>query len=228
MKSLSGVKKKIIYLDQCLLSRMVKMLDPDFPEHRKANPSFDFDFVRTSFEKLHRLVKLQLVACPHSPFHRSESTVLDPAKPAGFTQHKRIWELLSGRASFTTADAIRNAQLLRKAKACFEGISTVDLCSSDALNDNAFEWPESKFRVTLKWPASDQEIVENRQQTERYRRGIAELYAKWREQKPSFAALHKAELRVLGQLTRSFFIKSLEMRNKMCVEMSRRRQSLAI
>lgn len=213
MKALSDVQKKIIYLDQCLLSRMVKMLDPDFPEYRRVNLSFDFEFVHAAFDKLHRLVKLQLVVCPHSPFHRSESTVLDPAKPAGFTQHKRIWELLSGRASFTAANAIRNAQLLRKAKAWLEGIPTVDLCYRDALNDNAFEWPDSKFRVTLKWPASEHEIDENRLQIERYRQKIPGLYAKWREQRPSFATLYEAELRAFGQLTRHFFIKFLEMRS---------------
>ena len=55
MKSPSGVSKKIIYLDQCLLSRMVKMLDPDFPQERKNQPGFDLSFVRDAFGKLHRL-----------------------------------------------------------------------------------------------------------------------------------------------------------------------------
>ncbi|MBK8093422.1 MAG: hypothetical protein IPK32_15945 [Verrucomicrobiaceae bacterium] len=214
MKSLSGVKKKIIYLDQCLLSRMVKMLDPDFPESRKLQPSFDLGFVRAAFEKLHQLVKLQLIVCPESPFHRLESSILDPEKPAAFAQHKRVWELLSGRTSFHYWDSIRNAQVIECADAWLGGASVSGINQIHAVTGRLHDWPKNKFNITLNWYPSVEEKEGNKNQGEHYRKKISSLYAGWLRDKPSFRTMYEKELRALGDSTRQLYIKVLGLRLK--------------
>jgi len=69
---LPQLDKKLIYLDQFVISNMMKELDPDRPATAKGIKG---GFYRTIFEKLDRLSKLQLVVCPDSPVHDSESVV---------------------------------------------------------------------------------------------------------------------------------------------------------
>jgi len=70
--ALPPLRKKRIYLDQFVVSNMMKELDPDRPEGKKG---FNGGFYRKIFEKLDRLSKLQLVVCPDSPIHEDESIV---------------------------------------------------------------------------------------------------------------------------------------------------------
>lgn len=58
------------------------------------------------FEKLDVLVKLQLIVCPDSTFHRDESLMYD------FTSLKRMYEQLSSGASFRDPATIRRFQIV--------------------------------------------------------------------------------------------------------------------
>ena len=69
---LPSLDKKIIYLDQFVISNMMKELDPDRPAEQKGIKG---GFYRTVFERLDRLTKLQLVVCPYSPIQDYESLV---------------------------------------------------------------------------------------------------------------------------------------------------------
>ena len=55
--------KKVVYLDQFVISEIVNAIDPP-----RVDP-----FWRQVFEALERVSKLQLVVCPWSPIHRDES-----------------------------------------------------------------------------------------------------------------------------------------------------------
>jgi hypothetical protein len=65
--ALTEIKKRIIYLDQFVISNMMKELEP-------ANTNAH-SFYRPLFEKLDRLSKLQLIVCPDSPIQDYESAV---------------------------------------------------------------------------------------------------------------------------------------------------------
>ena len=71
---LPKLRKRIIYLDQFVISNVMKELDPDTPAHSKGIKG---GFYRTVFERLDRLSKLQLIVCPSSPLHDNESLVDD-------------------------------------------------------------------------------------------------------------------------------------------------------
>ena len=69
---LPAIKKTIIYLDQFVLSNMMKELDP--------SKEYAHGFYRTLFEKLDRLSKRQLIVCPDSPIQDYESVVDTPIR----------------------------------------------------------------------------------------------------------------------------------------------------
>lgn len=85
---LPDLKKTVIYLDQCILSSMIKSLHPD--RENKPDP-----FYLEAFKLLDRLSKLQLIVCPDSEFHEDES--IFSMYPA---EHKRVYELLSHGISY--------------------------------------------------------------------------------------------------------------------------------
>jgi hypothetical protein len=215
MKSPSGVSKKVIYLDQCLLSRMVKMLDPNFPEHRKLRPEFDLDFVKAAFGKLHRLVKLQLAVCPESPFHHDESSLLDSAKPAAFAQHKRAWELLSCDTSFRTDSDIRNEQVVLCATSLPEDSTIHNWDVSQAIEGDLDSWPDSRIQITLNCRPNKEEIDANRDLSMRYREKISGLYDVWRKEKPTFDQVFERECKALGQCIIQLLAESVVLRQKM-------------
>ena len=70
---LPRLAKKMIYLDQMMLSGIAKELDPVW---RKKTQRSD-GFWRKTFDQIDRLVKLQLIVCPESPIHEVESSYDD-------------------------------------------------------------------------------------------------------------------------------------------------------
>ena len=70
---LPPLAKKMIYLDQMMLSGIAKELDPIWREKTQRRD----DFWRKAFDQIDRLVKLQLIVCPDSPIHEVESSYDD-------------------------------------------------------------------------------------------------------------------------------------------------------
>ena len=69
---LPPLSKKVIYLDQFALSNMAKELDSSSASKRQHYHS---NFYLELFKQLDRLGKLQLIICPQSNIHFSESVV---------------------------------------------------------------------------------------------------------------------------------------------------------
>jgi hypothetical protein len=82
---------------------MVKALDPANPRHADA---VDNPFWFTLFERLERVVKLQVAICPYSDVHRHESMLSGFFEPL-----KRMYEQISHGVSFEPTDEIAHRQL---------------------------------------------------------------------------------------------------------------------
>lgn len=89
---LPQLNKKVIYIDQFAISNMMKFLNPATKSHKKVK---DDIFWGKLFEQLHTLCKLQLIICPDSDMHETESLLAPNYEPL-----KRIYELLSHGISF--------------------------------------------------------------------------------------------------------------------------------
>ena len=68
--ALPDIKKKILYLDQFVISNLIKLLDKSHPSHKKikADP-----FWESLFIKLEAASKSQAIVCPDSFYHKDES-----------------------------------------------------------------------------------------------------------------------------------------------------------
>ena len=88
---LPSLQKRLIYLDQMVLSNIAKALDPVWRETRGDQDPFWLDL----YERLERLVKLQVVVCVESPIHDQESSVTPYADTL-----RRLREYLSAKVEF--------------------------------------------------------------------------------------------------------------------------------
>lgn len=100
--ALPKLNKKIIYLDQFAISNMMKVLNPQTKANKKGIDGF---WLRL-FEKLYSLSRLQLIVCPDSEYHDSESQVT-----AYYKELKRMYKLLSHGKTFYDKETIKNFQL---------------------------------------------------------------------------------------------------------------------
>lgn len=84
--------KKVLYLDQFVLSNMAMSLDALWQAERNNTPP---PIWLRLFGALDRAVRLQLPVCPVSRIHEQESIV-----PPHFAMVRRIYEHLSGEVEF--------------------------------------------------------------------------------------------------------------------------------
>ena len=100
---LPHISKKIIYIDQFALSYMVRAIHPDM---KATGNSYADNFWVNMYQKLDRLIKMQIIICPQSSFHLQESVV------SNFFEHlEKMYHLLSRGAKFANQDNIRKIQI---------------------------------------------------------------------------------------------------------------------
>jgi hypothetical protein len=138
----------IIYLDQNILSNMLRVLDPSTSDQKLKNMKAQkhLEFYTRVFEKIHRLSKLHLLVCPHSPMHYDESVV----SPPDFTKLKRLYELLSHGVTFINSDQIRNMQLCDRAvQYCARSISLINEVTREQVAHGKLNVWRDWLRITL-------------------------------------------------------------------------------
>ena len=109
---LPPVRKKIIYLDQYVVSNLMKLDNPTLQRTDKlaANP-----FWQELRDLLTELRDLQLIVCPDSTSHVSESRI----SPFN-AELKKTYEHLSGGITFNSFSDISNSQIGELARAWSE------------------------------------------------------------------------------------------------------------
>ncbi len=138
---LPPLKKKIIYLDQFVISDLMKLRNASAAGHDKvlADP-FWADLNALLFQLRH----LQLICCPHSESHEQESRI------SGFNpQLKQVYEALSGGISFHSFQAIEINQIAELARAwAAESQPTFNYDPRRVLSRNPDQWSE-RYRMTF-------------------------------------------------------------------------------
>lgn len=101
---LPEVKKKIIYLDQFVVSNLIKLLDVDHPSHARV---LSDPFWKELFIKLEKASKSQLIVCPDSFYHRDESL----SGNIDFRLLKRMYEHFSSGKTLYPSAVVQRHQL---------------------------------------------------------------------------------------------------------------------
>lgn len=146
---LSPLKKRIIYLDQFVISNMMKELDPT--NARAAG------FYRSLFEKLDRLSKLQLIVCPYSPIQDHESIV-----DSRYEKIRAVFRQLSHGISFLDPKTLLHADIAQAFRSWISGNPSEPVVDRRfALTKNPDVW-QSEYRIDLNltMPGLSQELKE--------------------------------------------------------------------
>lgn len=186
---LPRLAKKLIYLDQCCISNMMKALHPD--TRRKV----DLYWVEL-FSKLDRLSKLQLIVCPSSGMHQQES-LLSPF----FQALQRMYKHFSHNVDFHGHETIKRFQLQAHLKNWLIGKKEqpVDLDVSRVLSGSLTTW-NSRFVVSVNRSFDPSMIEEMRKQRDATHEAIAAVFERWREEgHRAFWDWHEEETLAFGR-----------------------------
>jgi len=170
---LPPLDKKVIYLDQFVISNMMKAINDKLGKKQKV----DKTYLRL-FEKLDRLVKLQLIICPDSEFHREESLL------SFYTVLKRMYEQLSHGISFYDSTTIRRFQLCEDFKSYIKDeqcdwVKCLDV--DDLLHGDRNEW-QGRLIISIKSKIDQKEIDIFRKRRLEIHNNFNSIFETWKKQ----------------------------------------------
>lgn len=137
---LPKLQKKIIYLDQFVISNLMKLENPATKGHTTvaADP-----FWRELHDLLFQLRQLQMICCPDSGSHEEESRT----SPLN-AELKKTYEALSGGITFKAFDSIKSEQIGELALAWSEGREPAfDFKPRGILSSDPNEWNKRFYIV---------------------------------------------------------------------------------
>lgn len=174
--SLPELHKKIIYLDQFVISEMMKAVNDKLGKKDKVDP-----FYLALFEKLEILTRAQLVTCPDSHFHKEESL-----SSKYYEALKQMYEHLSDGATFYDKETIHRFQIQERYKSyrnkrsyTFKPKTETVIHSSRGLHS----WRD-KLRISVDFKIKDEEIDEVRKVKSKTHSDIADIFNnRWKLEK---------------------------------------------
>ena len=182
---LPPLNKKIVYLDQMILSNMAKTLDPEWGKQR---PQQDGYWAR-AFDALDRALKLQLIVCAYSRTHERESVVLPH-----FQVLRRLYEHLALGMELEWHTRIHYLQLTHAFRQKLHG-EKVDyglIPRERVLHGDLTAWAE-RIRVSVNWSAAYPDPEEVRRTRTRSGKAFETTFARWASEKKSFPEVYKFE-----------------------------------
>ncbi len=137
---LPELRKRIIYLDQFVVSNLMKLDNPGVKGHERVVVQ---PFWRELRDLLFQLRQLQMICCPDSSSHEEESRISQYN-----AQLKKTYEALSGGIVFKSFDSIKSQQIGELARAWSERREAeYDFDPRRVLSGNPNEWNE-RFYMT--------------------------------------------------------------------------------
>lgn len=190
---LPELNKKVIYLDQLVISNMMFAINPNVSKSKKNKLEIYWDEL---FNKLDRLVKLQLIVCPKSSLHAEESLM-----SKYYEQIKSMYNLLSGGTKFEHLKTIESKQILDHARNWISGNNKNSFLAkkSDVLHGDINGW-QDKIIVTVDFQRSEDMVEQIRTDRELVHEGLLELFKLWQNDKGmSFEDRYEHERKEYGK-----------------------------
>lgn len=208
--TLPEIKKKIVYLDQFLISNMAKALDKNARGHKTviAQP-----FWLEVYKKLDRLFTLNLVICPDSTFHTDESLLSgDPS----YESLKKVYERLSNGCTFYDHHTILRFQVQEHFENYINGIpqKPLELEVDNIVHGHLHEWL-GRIRVGVNMRPYEGKLEAVHEERNRQYEALKEVFARWQQEKgKAFIEWFNEEAYAFGKstiLAHQKFIKKQEM-----------------
>lgn len=200
---LPEIKKKVIYLDQFVISNIAKALDPESKghQHTLANP-----FWLEAYRKIDHLSKLQLLICPDSHFHHDESLLSgDPP----YDSLRDLYEHLSNGCTFFDYNTILRHQLGR----CFwaylnEQDRDLKFNAEHVVSGHLHEW-YGRLRISVNSSPREGEADEIRKLREQQYQELVRVFEQWKSAKTPYGQSFMEEATAWGRGTIEIFARYL-------------------
>lgn len=182
---LPPLKKEILYLDQFVVSEIMKLRTVDAKGHQSVAAEPFWAELAALLEKLGRL---QLICCPDSGEHQNES-LLSPFYQA----LKQTYESFSGGISFHPSSEIKREQIAALARSWANGKDPdFDFDADEIVHGDLHGWNDRIYIVTnlnyAQW------IDDIRRQREQTHAGITDVFNRvWKVQKHDFDHWYELE-----------------------------------
>lgn len=175
--ALPEIKKKILYLDQFVISNLIKLLDKSHPSHKKIKSD---SFWEELFIKLEKASKSQAIVCPDSFYHKDESLTGN----INFKLMRRLYEYFSSGKTLYPSIIIEKNQIVQHFEGWLENKKVVfDFDPQNiAFERNLHSWSVG-LRISVGGNPYPGEI-ENLQKTNAMtREQLKDVWTRWQNEK---------------------------------------------
>ncbi|MDB4913079.1 MAG: hypothetical protein JWM95_723 [Gemmatimonadetes bacterium] len=174
---LPSLQKRLIYVDQMVLSNIAKALDPVWRETRGEQDSFWVEL----FKGLERLVKMQLAVCVESPIHDQESAVTPYAATL-----RRLREYLSEKVEFHSPIVVLQHQLHNALRSVEANVPvTLDTYlgagARDVTDGRLDQWAD-RLQISVNFARSGDDIESYRRSRDQAGNAMEHIWARWATQ----------------------------------------------
>lgn len=186
---LPPLEKKLIYLDQMVLSGIAKEIDPVWRGKTRRGDAVWLEV----FDQIDRLVKLQLIVCPNSPIHEVESSYDDRYESV----LRRLYKHLANGVSLHFPHEVRMAQVSEAFEAWFEdrGPDWSRITREHVIRGDLDRWSDH-LSVTAHLGHLPGEIESRRESRDRAHKALRQLWETWAsENEVSFKDRFRTERR---------------------------------
>lgn len=183
---LPEVQKTVVYLDQNAFSTLFNVRSGG--RLPKGHEEFSEEFHRLSQRALH----LQQVVFPHSDIHHGETIVFHESQAL-----RQAYEIMGGDARLIDTHEVELMQTIEIATARLEGrLPNLTFDVDEVLTRDRNQWlPDMHITVNADYGRFAPALRRSR---DRAHEAMAELVAKWADEKPSFETVLKRELAAYG------------------------------
>ncbi len=172
---LPKLNKRIIYLDQLAISEMLKAGEQLSKTHegRAVAP-----FWGQALQKLHRLCRLQLIACPDSHFHYDESAV-----SPFFKGLKNLYESFSQGVSFHDSTILQDRQVTECARFWIRKQESPEFIfdPKDAVHGSLDAWQDI-MRISMNINPKEEQIQELRHWRDEASEQLKQVFTRWQSE----------------------------------------------
>ena len=185
--------KKIVYLDQMVLSNLAKAIDPVWKREKRQLDPFWLDM----FDALDRALKLQLVVFPESRIHQQESVVYQH-----FSALRGLYEHFASGTDFEFPSIVHRKQLIHAFRQVLRRVPVEyeSLPRSLFVEGDVDGWM-NRIRLAVRWAAAEPDPVVTERVSRNSRVAFQTTFAGWAAAKKTFEQVYSFERRGLADAT---------------------------